>query len=95
MTHPRNVVNVQPMTALPEMSHLSPIQQEYVLAVAAGFRSFDPGSGIFKMLEPLGIDRDRALNHVQNGGGPIQLYLEQQRLGQLLGDQWHNSVKGN
>lgn len=88
-----HVLNVAPQTAMPDMSHLSPLQQEYVLAVAAGLQSSDPSSGIFKMLEPLGIDREKALNHVQSGGGVIQINLDQQRLTQLLGDQWRGVVK--
>ena len=79
-----HLVNIQPKATLPDMSHLSPMQQEYVLAVAAGLQSSDPSSGIFKMLEPLGIDREKALNHVQSGGA-IQINLDGQRLSQLLG----------
>ena len=82
-----HVLNVVPQTALPDMSHLSPLQQQYVLAVAAGLQSSDPSSGIFKMLEPLGIDREKALNHVQSGGGAIQIHLDSQRLSQLLGSK--------
>lgn len=78
-------VNIQPQVMLPDMSNLTAMQREYVLAVAAGLQSTDPTSGIFKMLEPLGIDRDRALNNVRNGGGVLQINIDQQRLNQLLG----------
>lgn len=87
-----NVVNVQPQAAMPDMSQLSLLQQQYVLAVAAGLQSSDPSSGIFKMLEVFGVDRDKALNHVQSGGA-IQINLDQQRLTQLLGDKLQINLK--
>ena len=80
-------LNVQPQAPLPDMSHLSPLQQQYILAVAAGLQSNDPSSGIFRMLEPLGIDREKALNHIQHAGGTIQITFDEQRLNQLFGDQ--------
>ena len=82
------VVSVQPPATLPDLSQLSPLQREYVLSVASGLQSADPSSGIFKMLEPLGIDRDRALNGVRNGDGVLQINFDVQRLNQLLGDKW-------
>ena len=88
-------LNVQPQTPLPDMSQLTPLQQEYVLSVAAGFKSADPSSGIFKILEPLGIDREKALNHIQHGGGAIQITFDEQRLNQLFGDQWRGGLKGD
>lgn len=88
-------LNIQPKMPLPDMSQLTPLQREYVLSVASSLQSTDPSSGIFKMLEPLGIDRDRALNNVRNGGGALQINFDEQRLNQLLGDQWRGGVKGN
>lgn len=86
-------VNLQAQPMLPDsdMSNLNPMQQEYVLAVAAGLQSNDPTAGLFKMLEPLGVDRDRALNNVRNGGGALPFNLDQQRLDQLLGDKWRTN----
>lgn len=86
-------LNIQPKTPVPDMSHLSPLQQQYVLSVAAGLQSNDPSSGIFRMLEPLGIDRDKALNHIQQGGGAIPMTFDEQRLNQLLGDGWRSNLK--
>lgn len=81
-------LNIQPKTPMPDMSNLTPLQQEYVLSVAAAFKSGDPSAGVFKILEPLGIDRSKALNHVQHGGGGIQITFDEQRLNQVFGDQW-------
>lgn len=52
------IVNYQPMQAQPDMSQLSPMLQQYILAVAAGFQSSDPTNGLFKILEPLNINRN-------------------------------------
>lgn len=90
-----NLLNIQPQTTIPDLSQLSPLQREYVLSVASSLQSADPSSGIFKMLEPLGIDRDRALNNVRNGGGVLQINFDEQRLTQLLGDKWQSGLKGN
>lgn len=90
-----NVLNVQPLTTMPDLSQLSPLQRDYVLSVASGLQSADPSSGIFKMLEPLGVDRDRALNNVRNAGGVLQFNFDEQRLNQLLGDKWQSGLKGN
>lgn len=86
-------LNIQPQATLPDMSQLTPLQQEYVLSVAAAFKSGDPSMGVFKILEPLGIDREKALNHVQHGGGAIQITFDEQRLNQLFGDQWRGGGK--
>ncbi|MCU4426167.1 MULTISPECIES: hypothetical protein [Acinetobacter] len=50
-------VDYQPVMAQPDLSQFSPFLQEYILAVAGGIQSSDPTSGIFKMLEPLKINR--------------------------------------
>jgi hypothetical protein len=50
-------VDYQPVMAQPDLSQFSPFLQEYILAVAGGIQSSDPTNGIFKMLEPLKIDR--------------------------------------
>lgn len=53
-------VDYQPITSQPDLSQLSPVLQDYILAVAAGFQSSDPTNGLFKMLQPLNINRDNA-----------------------------------
>ncbi|MBN6533052.1 MULTISPECIES: hypothetical protein [Acinetobacter] len=54
-------VNYQPqMTAL-DFSQLSPLLEQHILAVARGLQSSDPTSGLFKMLEPLNIDRNNIM----------------------------------
>lgn len=88
------MLNVQAQAVMPNLNQLSPLQQEYVLSVAAGLQSNDPSSGIFKMLEPLGINRENALNGVRTGN-PLDMRFDEQQLNQLLGDQWRNGVKGN
>ncbi|GLG85185.1 hypothetical protein [Acinetobacter calcoaceticus] len=50
-------VDYQPVMAQPDLSQLSPFLQQYILAVAGGIQSSDPTNGIFKMLEPLNINR--------------------------------------
>ncbi|MNF00306.1 hypothetical protein D3C80_1991170 [compost metagenome] len=50
-------VDYQPVMAQPDLSQFSPFLQEYILAVAGGIQSSDPTNGIFKMLEPLKINR--------------------------------------
>lgn len=52
--------NYQPQAAQPDLSYVPAILQEYILAVAGGFQSSDPTNGVFKMLEPLNINRDNA-----------------------------------
>lgn len=85
--------NIQQPDALPDMSNLTPLQRDYVLAVASGLQSSDPSSGIFKMLEPLGIDRDKALNGVRTGNLPMN--LDENKLNQIFGDKWRGGMKGN
>ena len=46
--------------------------QQYILAVANGFQSSDPTNGVFKMLEPLNINRDNAIDF-QNGTMKVDL----------------------
>lgn len=89
-----SALNVQPQTALPDLSQLSPLQQQYVLAVASGLQSSDPSSGLFRMLEPLGINRERALEGIRNGA-PLEIRFDEQRMSQLFGDQWRNNLNGN
>ncbi len=52
------IVNYQPVVAQPDLNQYSPILQQYILAVASGLQSSDPTNGIFKMLEPLNINRN-------------------------------------
>ena len=37
---------------------VSPELQQYIVAVASGFQSSDPTNGLFRMLEPLNINRN-------------------------------------
>ncbi|MCU4580684.1 hypothetical protein KTJ32_06720 [Acinetobacter gyllenbergii] len=62
----RTVVDYQPMAAAPDLSQFSPILQQYILAVASGFQSSDPTNGLFKMLEPLNLNRNSA-EGIRNG----------------------------
>ncbi|EPF75532.1 hypothetical protein GCM10025882_13000 [Acinetobacter gyllenbergii] len=62
----RTVVDYQPMAAPPDLSQFSPILQQYILAVASGFQSSDPTNGLFKMLEPLNLNRNSA-EGIRNG----------------------------
>ncbi len=65
-------VNYQPMAAQPDLSQYSPILQQYILAVASGFQSSDPTNGLFKMLEPLSINRGN-IDGIRNGTIKIDL----------------------
>jgi len=65
-------VNYQPMAAQPDLSQYSPILQQYILAVASGFQSSDPTNGLFKMLEPLNINRGN-IDGIRNGTIKIDL----------------------
>lgn len=67
------IVDYQAKTAQPDMSQFSPALQQYILAIATGLQSSDPTNGLFKMLEPLGIDRNQALEGVQNREVKINL----------------------
>ena len=87
-------LNIQPQATLPDMSNLSPLQQEFVLAVASGLQSSDPSSGIFKMLEPLGIDREKALNGVRNGE-ILKINIDENAMQQLFGSKWKEGVPQN
>jgi hypothetical protein len=40
------------------LSQVSPELQQYILAVASGFQSSDPTNGLFRILEPLNINRN-------------------------------------
>ncbi|MCH7314929.1 hypothetical protein [Acinetobacter sp. ANC 3882] len=60
------VVNYQPTAAQPDLSQFSPVLQQYILAVASGLQSSDPTNGIFKMLEPLNINRNN-IDGIRNG----------------------------
>lgn len=51
-------VDYQPKIAEPDTSQLSPALQQYILAVAMGLQSPDPTDGVFKMLEPMNINRN-------------------------------------
>lgn len=87
-----NVIVYTPRAVAPDMSQLTPLQREYVLSVASALQSNDPTSGIFKMLEPLGIDRSSALDNIRNGGGPMQIKFNENQLNGLLGDKWKDSL---
>lgn len=69
---------------LPDMSKLNPMQQAYVLSVASSFQSSDPMAGMFKMPEPLRIDRDKALDSIRMGT-PLEFKLDENILNQLSG----------
>lgn len=65
-------VNYQPATTQPDLSQYSPVLQQYILAVASGFQSSDPTNGLFKMLEPLNINRGN-IDGIRNGTIKINL----------------------
>lgn len=76
--------HIPQQNSLPDMTSLTPLQQAYVLSVASSFQSSDPTAGVFKMLEPLGVDRDKALNIIRMGT-PLEFKLDENMLNQLLG----------
>lgn len=78
---------------MPDMSQLSPSQQEFVMGVVGGFQSADPTNGILRMLEPLGIDRERAIDGVRTGTLPIN--FNENRMNELFGDNWRNQFRQN
>lgn len=78
-------LNIQPITPVPDMSHLSPLQQQYVLSVVAGLQSNDPSSGIFRMLEPLGIDLNTAIDAVKSGS--VKMNSDLSRFKLMFGDK--------
>lgn len=59
---PENIsaVEFEPKAAQPDLSQVSPFLEDYILAVAMGFQSSNPSNGVFKILEPLNINRDNA-----------------------------------
>ena len=81
------VIDIQPTMSQVDMNQLSPLQQEYVLAVAQGLQSSGPTNGLFKMLEPLGVDRGKALDAVNNNE-PIKFNFDTNRLNIMFGDKW-------
>ena len=81
------VMNIQPNMSQVDMTQLSPLQQEYVLAVAEGLQSSDPTKGLFIMLQPLGVDRGKALDAVSNNE-PIKFNFDTNRLNIMFGDKW-------
>lgn len=52
------IMDVQAAATAPELSKVAPALQRHILSVAEGFHSSDPTNGAFKMLEPLGLNRD-------------------------------------
>lgn len=78
-------IDFQPKPTV-DMSKLSPLMQEYVLAVAAGLQSSDPTSGLLTMLQPLsmGLTRDQAIESVKNG--TFKLNIDTDRLKLMLGN---------
>ena len=91
-----NIVNVQPKAPPIDMSGLSPMMQEYVLAVAAGLQSSDPTSGLMTMLQPvsMGLTRDQAIEAVKNGS--FKLNIDTDRLNLMMGDnKWQNNLPTN
>lgn len=60
-------VDIRPQAVAPDMSTIPKAFQPYVLSVAAGLQSSDPMSGIFTILESVGINRNTAVNDVRNG----------------------------
>ena len=81
-------VDYQPQATAPDLSQYSPVLQQYILAVAAGLQSSDPTNGLFKMLEPLNINRDNA-DDMRNGTMKVNvddlLRLQQQIRDGLIG----------
>jgi hypothetical protein len=54
------------------LSQVSPGLQEYILAVASGFQSSDPTNGVFKILEPLNINRNN-IDGIRDGSIKVNL----------------------
>ena len=81
-------LNIQAPETLPDMANMNPFLRDYVLAVASSLQSTDPVSGIYKMLEPLGVDQ-RAFQNNRNG--PVNINFDQDKLRMLLGDQWRTN----
>ncbi|MGE8684487.1 MAG: hypothetical protein ACN6OV_08415 [Acinetobacter sp.] len=51
-------VDILPAAAMPDLSNLSPLMQQHIFNIAAGFQSSDPRNGLYIMLQPFGIDRN-------------------------------------
>ena len=81
-------VDYQPQATAPDLSQYSPVLQQYILAVAAGLQSSDPTNGLFKMLEPLNINRNNA-DDIRDGAMKVNiddlLRLQQQIRDGLIG----------
>ncbi|ENV62211.1 MULTISPECIES: hypothetical protein [Acinetobacter] len=60
LTEVTTSIDYQPRTVQPDLSQVSPFLEDYIMAVAMGFQSSNPSNGVFKMLEPLNINRDNA-----------------------------------
>lgn len=91
-----NIVNVQPKAPQIDMSGLSPMMQEYVLAVASGLQSGDPTTGLLTMLQSIskGLTRDQAIDAVKNGSFSIN--LDKDRINLMMGDtKWQNNLPTN
>ncbi len=82
-------INYQPPVAQPDMTNFSPALQQHVLAIAEGLQSNDPTQGVFKMLDPLGIDRNKALESIPNR----DIKINQNDL-MILQQLLQNSIKG-
>jgi hypothetical protein len=66
------------------MSQFSPALQQYILAVAIGLQSSDPSNGLFKMLEPLNINRNN-IDNIREGTLKVNID-DALRLQQLIQD---------
>ncbi|KAF7276080.1 hypothetical protein GWI33_010942 [Rhynchophorus ferrugineus] len=66
------VIDYQPQSAIPDMSHLSPEIQEYILSVSTGLQSTIPSDGLFNMLAPLNIDRNN-IDNLRDGTMKINM----------------------
>lgn len=84
-----NTIHYQPPVAQPDMTNFSPALQQHVLAIAEGLQSNDPTQGVFKMLDPLGIDRNKALESIPNR----DIKINQNDL-MILQQLLQNSIKG-
>ena len=72
-------INQEPRPPEPDLSQLSPLMQNYVMAIADGLRSSDPTEGLYVMLKPFGIDRGN-INEVRQNGLHIQFGQKQQNI---------------
>ncbi|MCH4247677.1 MAG: hypothetical protein LKF82_07540 [Acinetobacter populi] len=77
-------IDFQPKIAEPDMSQFSPALQQYILAVAIGLQSSDPSNGLFKMLEPLNINRNN-IDNIREGTLKVNID-DALRLQQLIQD---------